>query len=82
MVTHPMVLRLAAYRLEQDLTFAALAAEITAAGYPLKERALHLVLTDRVRTVPTERTLYKITQFLETVVGRRPRTRARKRRAA
>ena len=64
LLRNPDLLRLAAYRLEQDLSFEALAAAITASGYPIRARALHLILTNRVRTTPRDRTLYKIRQFL------------------
>jgi len=82
MGTHPLLGRLAAYRLEHDLSYDRLAAAMTQAGYPMKGRALHLVLTNRVRTAPHDRTLYKITQFLTGEDGRRPRKRPAKRRAA
>ena len=71
MTNNPDLLRLAAYRLEQDLSFEELAAAITAAGYPMRPRALHLILTNRVATTPRERTLYKIRQFLATTRGRK-----------
>lgn len=70
--------RLADYRLDRDLTFAALAAEMQKAGYPVPERALHRILTRKLATAPRERTVYKITQF----VARRCSRKARRRTAA
>lgn len=73
------VAALAAYRLEHDLTFDALAAELAAADCAVPARVLHLALTRRLRTGPRERTLYKIRKFVDGI-GRR-RTRAKRRRA-
>lgn len=66
--------RLAAYRLANDMTFQALADEMTAAGFPVKMRALALVLTGKTRE-PHERMRYKIHGFVEKKVPRRPRAR-------
>lgn len=55
--------RLARYRLERDLSFTGLAAEMTAAGYPVKARTLHLTLT-RGTELPRERTRFKIREFI------------------
>jgi hypothetical protein len=81
MTDNPFLLRLAAYRLEHDLSFEQLADEMKQAGFPVRARSLHLALTNRLQTKPRERTLYKIQQFVGTL-GRRSRTpRPRKRRA-
>lgn len=68
--------RLATYRLERDLTFDALAAEMTAAGFPMGVRALHYALTHRT-TRPRERTRYKIEQFVATLGAPRKLPRRR-----
>ena len=65
--------QLATYRLEHDLSFEELAVLMTDAGYPLRARALHLLLTKRVRTAPRDRTLYKIKRFLERAKAKRSR---------
>jgi hypothetical protein len=78
---HPMLLRLAAYRLEHDLSYTELAEQMDAAGYPVRARSLHLALTNRLQTAPRERTLYKIAQFVTTTTVRRRKTK-RTRRAA
>jgi hypothetical protein len=78
MTDNPYVLRLASYRLERDLTFGELSAQMGAAGYPVRERSLHLALTDRLQTGPRARTLYKITQFVEQHIDRRRKPAARK----
>ena len=61
----PLIAQLATYRLEHDLSFEQLAVLMGDAGYPMRARALHLLLTKRVRTSPRDRTLYKIQRFLE-----------------
>jgi len=81
MTDNPMLLRLAAYRLEHDLSFEELAAQMDEAGYPVRARSLHLALTNRLQTAPRERTLYKIAQFVTTMVIRRRKAK-RTRRAA
>lgn len=75
---------LATYRLEHDLSFDRLADQMAAAGYGMRGRALHLLLTNRLRSHPRERTLYKIQQFLASVAvsKRRPRRRRTSRSAA
>lgn len=65
---HPDARRLATYRLERDLTFDALAAEMTAAGYAIEVRTLYQVLTGRT-TTPLDRTLHKISRFVKTIRG-------------
>ncbi len=60
--------RLAAYRLEQDLTYDQLSDEMTKAGYPVKSRSLHFALTNRLKNGPVDRTAYKIEQFVVRVV--------------
>jgi hypothetical protein len=74
--------RLAEYRLIHDLSFDALADEMTEAGFPIKMRALHLALTHR--TTPRDRTLYRITGFvayLDRQAAQRPPRKARRVRA-
>lgn len=73
-----LIEQLATYRLEHDLSFEQLAAEMDDAGCPVRSRALHLLLTKRVRTAPRDRTLYKIRRFLES----RPPQSTRRRRSA
>jgi hypothetical protein len=80
MTDNPHVLRLAAYRLERDLSFVQLAAQMAEAGYPIRARSLHNVLTDRLQTEPLERNLYKIKQFVGTVVRDWERAHGRRRR--
>jgi hypothetical protein len=58
------VRQLAAYRLEHGLTVPALAAEMEDAGLPVLKRALHLIVTGRLKTRPRDTTLYKIAQFV------------------
>jgi hypothetical protein len=65
MTDNPLIARLATYRLEHDLSFEQLAALMEDAGYPMRARALHLLLTKRLRTSPRDRTLYKIQRFLD-----------------
>ncbi len=78
--------RLAAYRLEQDLSFDRLSARMTSAGCPVKTRALHLALNGRLQTLPHARTLYKIVKFLDgldsVALVRQPRKHTAKKRAA
>ena len=79
------VARLAEYRLERSLTFEKLAAEMRAANFPVPARALHLALTNRLRTRPRETTMYKITRFVETLdaaPARKASPRRRRRPAA
>lgn len=64
------LVRLAAYRLEHDLTYIQLSDEMTHAGYPVKARALHFAMTKRLKHGPLDRTAYKIEQFLRHVVDR------------
>ena len=78
--TNPAVLRLAAYRLEHQLTFTVLADQMAAAGYPVKARALHLALTHRLVGSPRATTLYNMTRFVATVVAR-PAPKKRRRAA-
>lgn len=73
------VARLADYRLSHSLTFEALAAEMAAAGFPIPARALHLALTNRLKTRPRETTLWKITQFVDGLDARRPRAKGARR---
>jgi hypothetical protein len=82
-MTDNAVQALATYRLEHDLSFDQLAAQMSGAGYAIRARALHLLLTNRVRTQPRERTIYKIRQFLANVADpKKPRRRAAQRRRA
>lgn len=75
--------RLAAYRLERGLTFDALAAEMAAAGYAVRGRALHFALTNRLKTRPRDTTLYRIDQFVRGLgAATAPRKSARRRRVA
>jgi hypothetical protein len=62
--------RLAAYRLEHDLTYIQLSDEMTRAGYPVKARSLHFAITNRLKHGPLERTAYKIEQFVAHVENR------------
>jgi hypothetical protein len=62
--------RLAAYRLEHDLTYMQLSDEMTRAGYPVKARSLHYAVTNRLKHGPLDRTAYKIEQFVTQVVDR------------
>lgn len=61
---------LASYRLTNDLSFDALADRMCAAGFTMKGRSLHLLLTGQV-AVPHERTLHKISGFLATISKRK-----------
>jgi len=72
------VQRLAAYRLDRDLTFEALAAEMAAAGFPVRARALHWALTNRLQRGPLERTQHRIEGFVEHL----DRLKARRRKRA
>lgn len=56
--------RLDTYRLERDLSFRALEADMARAGYRVDERTLHALLS-KSRPSPNERTQYKIRRFLE-----------------
>jgi hypothetical protein len=76
MTDKSVIEQLAEYRLEQDISFEQLAVRMAAVGYPMRPRALHLLLTNRVRTEPRDRTLYKIRRFLEQVS--RPTKRSRR----
>jgi hypothetical protein len=84
------ITRLADYRLARSLTFEALAAEMADAGFAIPARALHLALTNRLKTRPRETTLWKITQFVDGLDARSkaprakgtPRPRSRRRTAA
>lgn len=79
MEEHPHVVRLGAYRLAHDLTYDQLAAEMAAAGYRVSAKSLHLAITKRHQVGPLERTLYKITQFVESrSPSRRLRTDGRR----
>jgi hypothetical protein len=61
--------RLRTYRLENDLTFDQLAAEISALGKPIKMRALYSAMT-RPDPQPRELTLYKLNRFVRHIDGR------------
>lgn len=74
------VATLAAYRLEHDLTFDELAAELAAARCAVPARVLHLALTRRLKTRPRETTLYKLRKFVDGIGRRRRPVAARKRR--
>jgi len=63
------IARLARYRLTHDLTYGRLAALMTAAGFPIKERALHLLLSGGLLGLPRERTRHKVRAFLAHVAG-------------
>jgi len=63
-----------AYRLTRDLSFRALASEMSEAGCPVGPRALHAILRQRA-CMPNERTLYKIRRFLEHVADERKAAR-------
>jgi len=77
---HEILERLAQYRVSRDLTFEQLAEEMQDAGYFVKPRSLHYLLTDRRKGRPMlDRTAYKICQFVTNVVDR---PRASRRRAA
>ena len=65
MTDKSVIEQLATFRLEHDLSFEQLAVRMAAVGYPMRPRALHLLLTNRIRTEPRDRTLYKIQRFLE-----------------
>ena len=80
MFTDPRIERLRAYRLEEDISYDELAQRMNRAGYAIRVRALHLALTGRLRTLPRERTLYKISQFVEHI-SRQAIRRLRVRRA-
>lgn len=67
MTDSPLLDQLAAYRLEQDLSFEQLATQMNEQGYFVRPRALHLMLTKRLRTRPHDRTLHKVKQFLARV---------------
>jgi hypothetical protein len=79
MTDKALIERLATYRLERDLSFEQLSAEMDKAGYAIRARSLHLMLTHRLRTEPLDRTLYKVRRFLEQV---RPPKRRREGSAA
>jgi hypothetical protein len=75
--------KLASYRLENNLTFAELAVEMDAKGCDVAARSLHLWLTRR--TVPVERTQYRIVKFVATLSFAPPKhhtKKTRRRRAA
>lgn len=74
--------RLAAYRLEKDLSYVQLAEEMARAGYPVKARSLHFALTKTLKNGPLDRTSYKIAQFVARVVDRPVVRKSRKRPAA
>ena len=78
MTDNPYVSRLARYRLEHDLSYQQLAAEMRDAGCPVHARSLHWALTGRLQRQPLDRTLFKIQRFveqLEDTRGRRGRRR-------
>jgi hypothetical protein len=75
MTDSTLIEQLATYRLERDLSFEQLSAEMGKAGYAIRARALHLILTNRLRTEPHDRTLYKVRRFLEQVRPTKRRTR-------
>lgn len=75
MTDKTLVAQLATYRLEHDLSFEGLSAEFSEAGYPINARALHLILTNRLRTKPHDRTLFKVQRFLERLGRPTKRTR-------
>ena len=77
MSDNPHVQRLAAYRLERDLTFEGLAAEMAAAGFPVRARALHWALTGRLQRGPLERTQHRIEGFIAHLDRRAARRRKR-----
>jgi hypothetical protein len=79
MTDNNLIQALATYRLEHDLSFDQLANEMVDAGYGMRGRALHLLLTNRLRSHPRERTLYKIQQFLAGVGAKRNRNPRRRR---
>ena len=62
-----IVQRLTIYRYEHDLTYDQLADLMASAGYRVKARTLHFILTGRLLFAPRERTLYKIRQYLKVV---------------
>ena len=74
--------RLAAFRLERDLSFEALALLMRRAGCPMNARGLHYALTHRVATQPRETTRYKIARFLATLDVAKSRKTPKRRRAA
>lgn len=76
MTDNALLAQLATYRLEHDLSFEQLSAQMKQAGYLIRARALHLMLTQRLRTAPHDRTIYKVQRFLERV----NRTGAKQRR--
>lgn len=67
--------RLAAYRLENGLTFEALAARMRAVECPVPARALNSALTHRLATQPRELTRYRIRRFLASLDVPRKRRR-------
>lgn len=75
----PEVARLAEYRLDHDLTFEQLAAEMQAHGLNIKMRALQNALTGRTEA-PLHRTMRKIQKFLE-VMEQQERQKAERQKA-
>jgi hypothetical protein len=80
MIDSACVDQLAAYRLERDLTYEALANEMNRAGISINMRSLHLALTKRAK--PRERTLYKINRYIDYLdgAGKKKTTRGKKAR--
>ena len=76
MTANALLAQLATYRLEHDLSFEQLSTQMGEAGYPVRPRALHLMLTQRLRSSPHDRTLYKVQRFLERI--NRPAKRRRR----
>lgn len=73
--------RVVAYRFEHDLSWGALAAVITElCGVTISARVLNYVCTN-LATMPSDRTQYKLTRFVETI-DRPPPVPRRRRRAA
>jgi hypothetical protein len=70
----PELAELDAYRLDHDLTWAQLAAEMAKADLPMSPRTLHyLVKRAPVDAKPLDRTLHKIRVFLAKRYSRRTR---------
>lgn len=82
MTPDPYFRRLNAYRLERDLSWESLAAEMHEAGCGVKARSLHVALTGRLQVGPRERTMYKIRRFVDVAVKRRTGKPVVKRRSS
>jgi len=75
----PRLRALARYRLEADLSYVQLAAQIQQAGFDIRMRSLFNALTGRLRNGPRERTLYKLQCFVEQMQAKRALAEKRRR---